>query len=258
MRTICRIAAVLAGSCLAFGQGTEDTGARPQTKPGDVAAGERMYRTQCAYCHGPRGEGGRGAMLARRNLIHAAIDQAMFDVIRHGIPDSEMPGHWFTPRETWQIVAFVRTLGRVAPQKVAGDSQRGKTLYAAKGCSNCHTIAGRGGPLGPDLTDIGTRRSPGYLRQALLEPEAAVPEGFVEIQLVTRDGRRITGVRLNEDAFSIQLRDLAGNLQSFFKSELAECTPQAGKSPMPSYKETLAPGEVDDLVAWLDSLRGNP
>ncbi len=181
----------------------------------------------------------------------------MFYVIKNGIPETEMPGHWFTPREIWQLVAFVKTLGRSAPQKIEGDPGRGENVYAKSGCSRCHTVHGRGGALGPDLADIGARRSVPYLREALLDPEATVPDGFLQVQLVTHDGRHFTGVRVNEDSFSIQIRDLSDNFHSFFKSELAELNKQPGKSPMPSFKRVLSSGELDDLIAYLDSLRGN-
>jgi len=235
---------------------TEPT-TQPAATPEDLARGERIYRTQCAYCHGTRGEGGRGATLARPRLLHAPDDLAMFQVIASGIPDSEMPGHWLTAREIWQVVAFVRTLGRMAPQKVAGDPAKGETLYAGKGgCARCHTVGGRGGAIGPDLSDIGARRSVNYLRDALIQPESAVPDGFLEVQLVTRDGRRVTGIRLNEDAFSIQIRDLSGDFRSFFKNELAELNKLPGKSPMPNYTGAFTSSELDDVIAYLDSLRG--
>jgi cytochrome c oxidase cbb3-type subunit III len=230
---------------------------KPVTTPEDMAAGERIYRIQCAYCHGTHGEGGRGATLARPRLLHAPDDQAMFQVIARGIPDSEMPGHWFTAREIWQVVAFVRTLARRAPQKVTGSPSTGGRLYAGKGgCTRCHTVGGRGGAIGPDLSDIGVRRSAGYLRQALLKPESAVPGDFLQVEIVPRDGVRITGVRLNEDAFSIQIRDLSGQFHSFWKSELAQLNKQRGKSPMPSYEGLLTSAELDDLIAYLNSLRG--
>lgn len=231
----------------------------PALTPADIAAGERTYRTQCSYCHGPRGEGGRGATLARPRLVHAPDDAAMFKVIADGIPDSEMPGHWLTAHEIWQLVAFVRTLGRTAPQKVTGDPVRGGQLYADKGgCPNCHTLAGRGGAVGPDLSDIGARRSAAYLREALLAPEAAVPDEFLQLQLITRDGRRISGARLNEDAFSIQIRDWSNEFRSFWKTELIELKKEPGKSPMPSYSKVFSPEELDDVIAYLDSLRGGP
>jgi cytochrome c oxidase cbb3-type subunit 3 len=248
-----RITPLIAGLLLGAGL------ASAQSQSEDLAGGERLYRTQCGYCHGPRGEGGRGATLARPRLPHAPNAQAMSQVIENGIPGTEMPGFWFTPREISQLVAFVQSLGHVPAQKIAGDPAPGETLYAGKGaCYSCHTVNGRGGALGPDLTDIGARRSPSYLRESLIEPEAAVPDGFLQLELVTRDGRRIKGVRLNEDTFSIQILDLDGNFHSFFRSELRELNKQPGKSPMPSYKAALTSSELDDLIAYLDSLRGNP
>jgi putative heme-binding domain-containing protein len=99
-------------------------------------------------------------------------------------------------------------------------------------------------------------RSAGYLREALLNPESTVPQDFLQVELATHDGTRITGVRLNEDAFSIQIRDLSGQFRSFWKSELAELNKQRGKSPMPSYQGLLNSAELDDVIAYLDSLRG--
>jgi mono/diheme cytochrome c family protein len=35
----------------------------------------------------------------------------------------------------------------------------GRQLYATQNCDNCHTIAGKGGNVGPDLSDVGSRLS---------------------------------------------------------------------------------------------------
>jgi putative heme-binding domain-containing protein len=231
----------------------------PSTTPKDLAAGQRIYRTQCASCHGERGEGGRGPTLAQPKLVHAPDDRAMFNVIQHGIPETEMPGRWLTPREILQVVAFVRSLGRVTPQKIEGDPIDGQKQYAGKGdCARCHTVRGQGGPLGPDLTDIGVRRSMPYLRESLLDPEAKVPDGFMQVQVITLDGRTITGILIAEDTFSIQIRDLSEQFRSFFRSELKQVTKQPGKSPMPSYKGVFTRGELDNLIAYLNSLQGQP
>lgn len=228
-----------------------------RTSPDDLAAGEHFYRTECAYCHGPHGEGGRGTSLARPRLPRAPDDTALLAIIENGIPDTEMPAHWFAPSELRQLAAYVRTLGHVEQQIIAGDPRRGSNLYAGKGsCRRCHTIGGHGGALGPDLTDIGARRSVSYLKESLLDPEAAFPEGFMQVLVVTREGQKITGVRVNEDTFTIQIRDLSDNLRSFFRSELTKITYESGKSPMPSYKNVFTLAELDDLVAYLDSLRG--
>jgi cytochrome c oxidase cbb3-type subunit 3 len=231
----------------------------PHTTPADLKNGQQLFMGQCARCHGPKGEGGRGAVLAQPRLRHAPDDESLFIVIRDGIKGTEMlGGPAIDTRETWQLAAYVRSLGRVAPEKVPGDPKRGLQLYQAKAhCSQCHIVGGQGGSLGPELTEIGARRSAAHLRSAVLDPESTLPDGFLEVRLETKDGRRITGVRLNEDTFTIQVMDLNGALHSFFKDDLKDFERATGKSPMPSFRNTLSTSEVDDLVAYLVSLRGN-
>jgi cytochrome c oxidase cbb3-type subunit III len=231
----------------------------PHTTPADLEDGQRLFMGQCARCHGPKGEGGRGAVLAQPKLRHAPDDEALFHVIQEGIKGTEMPaGYAVDTLETWQLAAYVRSLGRMAPETVPGDAKRGEELYQGKGhCSQCHIIGGQGGSLGPELTEIGSRRSAAHLRSAVLDPASTLPEGFLELRLTTKDGRHITGVRLNEDTFSIQLMDLNSAIHSFFKDDLSELQRETGKSPMPSFRGALSPTETDDLVAYLVSLRGN-
>jgi cytochrome c oxidase cbb3-type subunit III len=232
----------------------------PHTTPADLKNGQQLFLGQCARCHGPKGEGGRGAVLAQPRLRHAPDDEALFLVIRDGIRGTEMPpGYAVDTLETWQIAAYVRSLGRTAPEAVPGDPKRGQELYQAKGhCARCHIISGQGGGLGPELTEIASRRSAAHLRAAVLDPESTLPEGFLQVRLVTKEGRHITGVRLNEDTFSIQVMDLNAGLHSFLKEDLKDLQRDTGKSPMPSFRSALSASEVDDLIAYLVSLRGNP
>ena len=83
-----------------------------------------------------------------------------------------------------------------------------------------------------------------------------VPDNFLQVRVAAKDGRHVTGVRLNEDPFSIQIRDYSDRIHSFWKSELSELHEDWGKSPMPSYRGKLTPVELDDLVAYLVSLKG--
>src|SRR5262249_6602796 len=90
------------------------TGALAQT-------GESIYLAQCSFCHGQRGEGGRGATLARPKLHHAADDESLNRIIRYGIPNSGMPGTALSESEIRLVAAHVRSLGRVQPGPVPGD-----------------------------------------------------------------------------------------------------------------------------------------
>ena len=72
---------------------------------------------------------------------------------------------------------------------------------------------------------------------------------------MTRDGKVITGRRLNEDTYSVQLTDEEGRLHSLAKSELKEFNIST-KSTMPSYEKELTRDELADVVSYLLSLKG--
>jgi cytochrome c oxidase cbb3-type subunit III len=222
----------------------------------DLAHGKRLYVGQCALCHGIEGVGGRGPALNRPTLSRAKDNQALYFVIKNGVAGTEMPGAWqLTDREVWRVVGYIRSLNRVEASMLTGDASRGRELYRAKGCAVCHIVRGEGGASGPELTEIGARRSAAYLREALIDPSASAPEGFLVVSVITRAGRSIRGLRVNEDSFTIQLRDDEDRFHSFRKNELKDLKKEFGVSTMPSYK-TMAAAELDDLVAYLASLGG--
>ncbi len=236
----------------------------------DEAQGARLFQVHCAACHGPQGEGGTAPTLAVPKLVRATTEQLLVNIIRDGIPGTEMPRSRLAGEKIQQLAAYVRKLGQAPPTTATGNAKRGEQLYFTKGnCAQCHARNGQGGAFGPDLSEIGLKRGAAHLRDSLLDPEADVPksvatyrpgtsiaDNFLQLRVVMRDGKRITGVRVNEDTFTIQLREASGRVHSFFKSELSELHKDWGKSPMPSYRAVFSKEELDDLVAFLLSLRG--
>lgn len=222
--------------------------------PTDLARGEKLYLTQCAMCHGPNGEGGSGPTLARPTLRNAPDDDALRAVIRSGIAGTGMPGTRLVDAELRDLAAYVRKLGQSPVVALPGDKQRGATLFQ-RDCISCHMINGYGGAFGTDLTGIGASRSPQHLRESIVNPAADVPRGYAFVRVVTQAGKTLTGVRVNEDTFSIQFRDAKGALHSYWKRELREFKKDLRKSLMPSYRGLLSAAELDDLVAYLASLQ---
>ncbi|MDX1981838.1 MAG: c-type cytochrome [Bryobacteraceae bacterium] len=234
-----------------------ETERNPYTSAADVAQGKKLFGGRCAGCHGPNGDGGKGANLAVPQLANAGTDRALYRVIRYGIPETEMPGFLMSPREIWQVAAFVRGLGRIEAGPARGDAVRGAELARGKGgCLKCHAVGTEGGRMGPALSDVGAKRSPAHLRNKLLKPESELPDDFRLVQLTAKDGRKISGVRLNEDTWSIQVRDFSDKFHSFWKQDLVE-TKVEKRTPMPSYQGLMTGEELDNVVAYLTSLRGN-
>jgi putative heme-binding domain-containing protein len=229
------------------------------------ASGKQLFDAHCQDCHGVNGTGDEAPAL---NHALGADDAALHKVIRDGTPDGRMPRvRRMTEEEVDQLVAYVRTLGGGAPEKIAGNAQTGSAVYQRLACTTCHTIAGQGGVLGPELTRIGQRRAPSYLRQAVLDPGSVKLKGvqgillngfseYLPVSVVSKDGSEVRGIRVNEDSFTIQMRDGNGKLYSFRKSDVTNVDKQFGRSLMPSYKDRLSAAETDDLVAYLFSLKG--
>jgi len=224
----------------------------------DLAAGKRVFDSQCAWCHGTNGTGGNGPMLQRATLRHAATERSLVDIVRNGIPGTEMPSFALalTDRAAWQTAAYVRSLGRAASAPIPGDPRRGAAVYDSAGCASCHIVAGRGRGIGPELTSIGTLRGASHLRQSIVEPAASHPPGYLVVHAVTSDGGDVRGIRLNEDVFWIQIRDVSGKVHVLEKSTLTRLDRELESTLMPSYSSRLSPADLDDLVAYLVNLRG--
>jgi cytochrome c oxidase cbb3-type subunit 3 len=217
--------------------------------------GEEVFLAFCAHCHGPKGTGGRGADLT--HVGRATTRDELIRVIVDGIDGTEMPpAPMLSQSEGQQLVDFVLSLRNKPEETAAGNLFLGESLYREKGdCARCHAIDGKGGRMGPDLSGVGLRRSLAYLRRALTEPGAEVPDGYAQVRVNTKDGKHTTGFLLNEDTFSLRLRDFSGHLLSFWKTDVTELRKDPGQSPMPSFRDKFSAKEVEDLVAYLASRR---
>lgn len=235
----------------------------------DLQSGRRVFEAQCGRCHGRDGSGGSGPSLQRPRLRKAPDDATLLVAIREGLRGTSMPGNFqISGQEVRLVGAYVRSLGRVAPEPLRGDPTRGAALFSGKGgCAACHVVSGQGGPHGPDLGDVGAVRGASHLRQSILDPTADLPSrvvpyepstypAFLPVRAALMDGREVRGYRVNEDSFTIQLRDASGVLYSLRKTELRTLDKLVGQSTMPSYRSLLTDSEVDDLVAYLAGQRG--
>jgi len=235
--------------------------------------GRRLYETNCGRCHSSDGAGATGVELFKQ-IRRANTDDDVAKLIQQGIPGTSMPSHAFTTPEALAVVGYLRsmvgvtatgtrnatTIGRSTG--LTGDPVRGRTVYDGKGaCATCHALNGVGGKSGPDLAlTVGAGRfgppppTQASFEASILDPDADVAVPYRVFQLITKQGQTIRGTLLNQDTFTIQLRDQAGELRSFQKSELTSSGFQP--SPMPSYAARLTPQEVADVAAFLLSARG--
>ena len=226
--------------------------------PQAIKQGQALFLLSCAYCHGvdARG-GGRGPDLAAGRWLHGESDAEVFRNVHRGIPGTDMPSCGCEDDEAWRLVAFLRSLSDKAAAPVAGDRTAGEKIFFGSGaCSLCHVVDGRGGRFGPDLSRIGAARSVRNLTDSIRDPDKDIPPGYESVVALTTEGKRISGVRKNEDTFSVQLMDHGERFHLFLKKDLRDVIHET-KSLMPKYDErALGAKELQDLLAYLDSLRG--
>ena len=228
---------------------------------GDLVDGERLFRIHCARCHGIDGAGGEGSNLARPRLKYAPDDDALLDVIGGGISGTGMPAIWTLDEDqTKRVAGYVRTLGRLEEEEMPGDPERGRTVYQTNGgCAACHIISGAGKGIGPELTYVGDQRGLEYLRQSLTDPaetqaQTSGYKDFLTVRLRAEEGS-VEGLRVDEDAFSVVIRDVIRTVHSFRKEDLVEYDKVFTHSLMPGYGGVLNQQDMDDVVSYLMSLR---
>jgi cytochrome c oxidase cbb3-type subunit 3 len=237
--------------------------------PGAIREGASLFRVNCSLCHGLDARGGsRGPDLTRGVWTHGGADAQIFHTITTGVPGTLMPANDLTATETWEVIAYLRSLAPKEAPAALGDPKAGEKLFFGEAnCSLCHMVRGRGGRLGPDLSRVGSERSPGYLLEKIRNPNVDVAAGMMPpdmewpveyrtVTVVTKGGRTITGVLRNEDSFTIQLMDNAENLHSFRKSDLTSLVFEPRSLMPPFGPDLLTERQLHDLVAYLETLRG--
>ncbi len=222
-------------------------------QPEAIDAGRQLYMNSCSGCHGPNAEGGRGPRIAQNGDIRGATDGRLFNSIKNGVRGSDMPPANRPDEQIWQLVSYVKSINAPAYEtKISGSVDAGRAIFGGKGgCAGCHMIRGRGGALGPDLTNAGMARSVPQLREAILKPSEKPTEGFSGVTVRTKKGETVKGVAKDNTNYSITVADASGRVHLLSKVDVAEIV-FSKKSLMPEdYGQRLSKQEVEDVIAFL-------
>ena len=223
--------------------------------PEVVAAGRVAFNRVCTGCHGVNGgEGERAPALVGERRFFRLSEGALYDTIENGIPGTGMMamGKAMDDKDVWRIVVFIRAMrGSASDTDVAGDVQHGKEIFAGKGaCVKCHAMQGKGGTIGPDLSNVGAEMTLKHLRDSLTT-DTPIAAGYKPVTVVLTNGQTVKGIAKNEDAFSLQLLDYDNHLHLIDKAEVQKEDADA-KSLMPhNYDKQLSKDEFQDLLAML-------
>ncbi len=135
-----------------------------------------------------------------------------------------------------------------------GDLNAGKEFFT-KTCAQCHTMAGVGGKVGPDLTGIGAR-DPKDILAEIVDPNRSVEGNFRLWMIQTKEGDALNGRLDAETRTSVELLDLQGKRHVIQRSEIDEMR-VSPLSIMPvGLIDHLKPEEIASLLEFLKASKG--
>jgi putative heme-binding domain-containing protein len=139
----------------------------------------------------------------------------------------------------------------------AGDPKRGQAVFfsAATKCAVCHKVQGKGGDVGPDLSQIGGKFDRTHLIESILDPSAEILQGYHSTLIETKAGRNFTGIVKAESKTALTLMDAEGKSITVPLADI-ESRVVSKVSLMPvELADAMTPGEFTDLITYLESLR---
>ena len=224
--------------------------------PDAIKYGMGLYRGRCADCHGMDARGIRGPDITQV-WASGRTDDGLFKTIKGGVPNTEMPANpRITDREAWQLLAYLRTLAAPAPaDPPRGNAENGERIFRAA-CAACHRVNGAGGRLGPDLSRVGSARSREAIVMRIRRGLDQFLSGYEPVMVTPQTGQPVRGVKKNEDLFSVQIMDTGERIQGYEKEKM-QAVENGTQSMMPAFgPDRLSDRDLDDLVRYLQTLRG--
>jgi len=180
------------------------------------------------------------------------------EAIEKCLPDS-LQGQWRASVEKWEMLRTEKPVSYFSDCLEGGDVGAGKLLFFTKAslsCVRCHKVGTTGGDVGPQLSEIGTKKPIDYLLEAIVAPNATIAEGFKTINVQDEDGAVYSGIVKKEDDETLTLLDAQGALLTIPVESITGR--RDGLSSMPAdLIKYLSRRELRDLVAYLKSLDGS-
>jgi cytochrome c oxidase cbb3-type subunit III len=233
----------------------------PPTPASEI--GQQLFSSNCAGCHGLDGRVGEHAPnIATVSRVQGFSDRDLIRIVHDGIQSAGMPGFGsrFNDGQIKAVVAYLRVLqGKQAAVVLPGNAENGRAIFFGKAqCAKCHAIEGKGGFIAGDLSSYGGTHTAAEMELAITEPNKFLDPRQRAVEVVTRDGKKLSGVARNEDNFSLQLQTLDGAFHMLDKSDLTRLERQPRTIMPDDYGSKLTRGELNDLVRYLAAAGAKP
>jgi putative heme-binding domain-containing protein len=164
--------------------------------------------------------------------------------------DAFVDQHWGVARTTAQdkVQAIEKFKTLLTDARVAAaNPSHGRAVFAST-CSQCHTLYGEGGQVGPDLTGS-NRFNLDYVLQNVIDPSAVIAKEFQVTLVRTKDGRVVSGIAAETD-HAIKVVSETGTV--VVPWDQVDKVKRSDLSMMPDgLINSLSEQDMADLVAYL-------
>lgn len=206
---------------------------RAPAPPEQLAHGEQLFKSNCAFCHGSDARGGEtGPNLVRDQIVlNDQHGELVTPIVQSGIPARGMPKFTLSASEIADIAAWLHNQplsDRGAPSTLdilVGSAKAGEAYFSGAGrCTQCHSVTG-------DLAGIGGKYDPKTIQNMIVAGGgggrgrrrgggAAMPRPPVPTVTVTLpSGQSLTGELDHISAFVVALREADGTYRSFARHD---------------------------------------
>jgi putative heme-binding domain-containing protein len=139
-----------------------------------------------------------------------------------------------------------------AASLAGGDAQRGEALFQGDQaqCSRCHRVRGKGGTIGPDLSEIG-KKGAREIYLSIANPSVNIEPDYESFTVSLTDGRVIAGIVRADGPDAINIHDTNAQVTRIERREIDQIRP-ASASIMPvGLASALGDERIKDLIAYL-------
>jgi putative heme-binding domain-containing protein len=189
------------------------------------------------------------ARLGLRAMYAAGLQEPALRDLLNSVVGLTARGRNVTPAQLTQWALRVRE---------KGDPARGEAVFRRRelSCFQCHAIGGAGSQVGPDFMSLGASAPVDYLVESILVPDAKQKEGYVSMQVLTKSGDILSGVRVRQNERELVLRD-ASRDEMIIPLNSIELKKEIGSIMPAGLADLLTDAEFLDLVRFLSEL-GKP